>query len=177
MLKIIDSIKSGGVGVIPTDTIYGLVASVHRTEALDRIYEIKKRDHSKKLVHLIGDVKQLKVLGVTLDTSALLSLQHIWPGPVSVEFGCDNTLPYLHKNTYCIAVRLPDDDYLRELILKTGPIVATSVNESGRPFMNNISEIKRAYPGLDFYQQGTVKAQPSKLARLRSDNVIEYLSR
>ena len=62
--NIIDIIKNGGVGVLPTDTIFGVVASVFKPEAVARIYEVKKRPNDKKLIVLISNRGQLPSLGV-----------------------------------------------------------------------------------------------------------------
>ena len=51
--NIIKILKSGGVGVMPTDTLYGLVGSAFSKEAVKRIYKIKNRDKKKKLIILI----------------------------------------------------------------------------------------------------------------------------
>lgn len=170
-------IINGAVGVLPTDTIFGIAASVYNSGSLERIYLTKGRDFNKKLIHLISDVNQLKNLGININDSQKETLSSVWPGPVSIEFVCDDTVPYLHKNTYKIAVRLPDKKWLRDLIDKTGPIVATSANISGSPTPSTIFEIKRQLPGLDFYVDGPVGTEPSRLARLDTNGVIEWLAR
>lgn len=172
-----DHIKNGAVGVIPTDTIFGIVASVHKPEALDKVYKAKERNVKKKLILLISSLNQLSEMGVHINDHQRRALDKLWPAPVSIEFVCDDTKPYLHKGTYCIAIRLPDNAMLRALIDQTGPIVATSANKSGLPTPGTIEDIKQQISGLDFYIDGPTHAKPSQLAKILPDGTIEWLAR
>jgi tRNA A37 threonylcarbamoyladenosine synthetase subunit TsaC/SUA5/YrdC len=89
----------------------------------------------------------------------------------------NDQLSYLHRGSNSLAIRLPDNQSLRAFLLKTGPIVATSVNRSGQPFLKTIDEIKRTIPGLDFYIEGPATDQPSRLVRLGASGELEWLSR
>jgi len=173
----IEAIRNGAVGVMPTDTIYGVVASVRFPEALERIYEVKGRPKNKQMIHLISSLKQLKELGIKLNQAQQDSLNGVWPGPVSVILESDDTLPTSHGGTFTIAVRLPNKTELIDALEKTGPVVATSANVSGEPTPQNIEEIKTQLPGLDFYIEGVVGSTPSRLARMHTDGTLEYLER
>lgn len=162
---------------MPTDTIFGVVASVKYESSIRRIYHAKQRDHSKKLIHLIGSTKQLGDLGVLLTEVELKAIKKVWPGPVSIEFSCDDTLPYLHKNTYKIAVRLPKSAWLRDFVKETGSIVATSANIAGEENGTNIEQIKRHLAGLDFYIDGPVGKTPSQLVKINESGDIIWLDR
>ena len=175
--KVIESIKNGAVGVIPTDTIFGVIASVDYPKSFERIYEAKNRPKNKQMIHLVGSVSQLGQLGIELNDRQNESLKKIWPGPVSVIFKSDNTLPHSHAETFTIAVRIPKDQWLRDMIKKTGPIVATSANLSGQSTPKDIEIIKKQIPNLDFYVDGPVQDEPSKICRMEDDGNLTYLSR
>ena len=66
-MDIIKILKKGGVGVIPTDTLYGLVGSAFSKKAINRIYKIKNRDKNKKLIVLISSIKDLKKFKINID--------------------------------------------------------------------------------------------------------------
>lgn len=170
-------IINGAVGVVPTDTIFGIVASVSNEKALRRVHAIKGRPVEKRFIVLIGSMDQLSALGIVLNKTQQKTLRTIWPGPVSVDITCDNTLSYLHAGQRSIAVRLPADEQLRKLITQSGPIIATSANISGQPTPSTIHEIKNQLPGLDFYIDGPVGTVPSRLARLSTDGKLEWLER
>ena len=59
--QIIKILKSGGIGVMPTDTLYGLVGSAFSKKAINRIYKIKNRDKKKKMIVLISSIKDLEI--------------------------------------------------------------------------------------------------------------------
>ncbi len=175
--ELAEKIRNGAVGVMATDTIYGVVGSALLSDVSDRIKHIKKRDVSKRFIILIGNRGQLPSLGITLTDSQLDSLNEVWPGPVSVAIDCDDTLDYIHNGHKNIAVRLPADTALRQFINQTGPIIATSANISGQPTSSDINDIKSQLPGLDFYVAGQVAELPSRLARLEPDGQITWLNR
>lgn len=173
--QIIDTIKSGGVGVMPTDTIYGIVASAANAEAVKRIHYIKNRSEDKRLIVLIGNRGQLPSLGVIPNSKEIQALNEFWPGPVSIILSTDGSLPHLHAEDATLGARLPAETWLRQFINQTGPIVATSANISGEPTPNNIEVIKQQLPGLDFYVEGPVHSEPSRLGKIDENGDIFWL--
>lgn len=174
----ITQIKNGGVGVIATDTIYGLCASIRFPEAIKRIYHIKERDFTKKLPVLVADYNQLVLCGVTINAAQRRALETVWPGPVSAELPCLSTEhEYLHKGTHLLLVRMPAAQELNEVLKDIGPIVATSANKAGQPTPSDLEEIKQQLPDLDFYIEGPVGDTPSRLVRVHEDGTLEWLER
>ena len=82
--KIIDIIKKDGIGVMPTDTLYGLVGSAFSENAVDRIYKIKGRDMRKPFIILIGSISALEKFGFVLDDNLKRDLKQFWPGKNSI---------------------------------------------------------------------------------------------
>ena len=64
MEKLIEVLNSGGVAVMKTDTIYGIVASAFAVDAVEKIYDLKKRDRSKACIVLISEISNLERFGV-----------------------------------------------------------------------------------------------------------------
>lgn len=175
---IVERLKRGEVGVMPTDTIYGIVALVRFRESIERIYNLKRRHSGKPFIVLISDVSQLPLLGIYTTSKQLKAAESQWPGPVSVILPSpEPALLYLHRGLDSLAVRLPKPAWLREIVKQTGPMAATSANLSGQPTQDNMREIKRQLPGLDFYLEGTVGKVASKLVRAKTDGTLEQLSR
>jgi len=117
-------LKSGGLVVFPTDTVYGLGASIHFPRAMDRIYEIKKRPQEKRLVFLVGFKKDIGRFTNALSTEAKKLVQYFWPGPL--------TLIFSSKKYKTVALRMPDHRIALGLIRRAGPLATTSANLSGR---------------------------------------------
>jgi L-threonylcarbamoyladenylate synthase len=168
-------LQAGTVGVIPTDTVYGLVARAADQAAVARLYEIKKRD-SKPGTLIAADLKQLEELG--LKHRYLKAVEQFWPGAVSVVIpAADPELKYLHRGKMSLAVRIPADAKLRKLLEQTGPLLTTSANLPDQPPAADIKQAK-AYFGdkIDFYEDGGDLSgrQPSTLIRI-IDDAIEVL--
>ena len=164
----------GAVGVMPTDTIYGLVARASDRQAVARLYGLKNRIN--KLGTLIGaDVDQIAEVG--LKKRYLQAVRQYWPGPVSVIVPCGPDLEYLHLGKFGLATRIPDYPELLELLRQTGPLITSSANLPDQPPSTNIQEAK-AYFGntVDFYiDAGDLsKNLPSTIIRI-VDDAIEVI--
>lgn len=166
--EIVEQILNGGIGILPTDTVYGIVGSAFESDAVERIYQTKKRDHRKPLIVLIGHIDDVERFGVVLNASLRLQLSTYWPGPYSIILPTiDEQFEYLHRGTDAIAFRLPENDDLLQLISETGPLVAPSANPEGHPPATSIPEA-RLYFGdeVDFYlDNGVLDGKPSTLLR------------
>lgn len=171
--KISEIIRSGGVGVLPTDTLYGLVCSAFNEDAVERVYELKKRDRKKASIILISSIDQVKEFGVSLDDNDREKVAEYWPGRNTLIFKCnDEKFSYLHKNLNSLAFRLPDNERLIKVLQKTGPIIAPSANKEGEPPAENTDQAKLYFgDDVDFYIDGGVlSGNPSNIIDLTEDN-------
>ena len=163
----------GVVGVLPTDTLYGLVCRASDKEAVQRLYLLKKREGKPGTV-VAASMEQLVALGVK--KRYLKAVEQFWPNAISVIVPCSE-LEYLHLGLFSLAVRIPRDPALVTLLEKTGPLLTTSANLPGEPQAANIQEVQ-AYFGdtVDFYVDGgdLSNRQPSTLIRI-VDDAIEVL--
>lgn len=162
-------LRQGGVGILPTDTLYGVVGSAFRKKAVLRIYRLRRRSPKKPMIILIHSLADLKKFGVVVNGQMSNVLQKFWPGKVSVVLPCrSKKFAYLHQGTRTLAFRLPAKKSLRELLRYTGPLVAPSANIEGRPPAKTI-RAARTYFGtrVDFYvNSGRLSGQPSTLVAL-----------
>lgn len=125
--EIASRLKRGEVGILPSDTIYGISAIVS-DEAMEKIYEIKERPQSKRLI-VLSDKSSLSSLNLIIPSEIL----DLWPSPLTV------ILPTKDGDT--LGVRVPKDGFLSSLLPLTGPIFSTSVNISGQPALESFEEI------------------------------------
>lgn len=168
--ELVKILQKGGIGVMPTDTIYGLVGSALKRKTVERIYKARKRDRSKPFIVLISSLGNLRKFGIKLSREHLRILNRLWPGAVSVIFPCPNKkFSYLHRGKNSIAFRLPKDKWLRRTLEKTGPLVAPSANIAGRPPAKTVTEARKYFGGeIDFYfGAGRKKKSPSTIVELR----------
>jgi len=141
--EVIKLLSAGQIGIMPTDTIYGLVGQALNRETVERIYKVRRRSPGKPLIVLISSVDNLKSFGISLDYKEKMFLNKFWPGQVSVILPCKSSkFKYLHRGTKTLAIRLPKKKSILEILKKTGPLVAPSANPEGLPPANNLKEAK-----------------------------------
>jgi len=173
-VEIIQKLKDGKVGVMPTDTIYGLVGLALNPKAVERIYKLRKRDLQKPMIILIGDVADLETFNIEIDNKTRAIFKKYWPGKVSIILPCeDQKFSYLHRGEKSLAFRLPGNRDLRGLIKKVGPLVAPSANIEGKKPAETIEEAKKYFSDkVDFYiDGGTIKTRPSTLIKIDNGQV------
>jgi tRNA threonylcarbamoyl adenosine modification protein (Sua5/YciO/YrdC/YwlC family) len=167
--------KPGATGVIPTDTVYGVIARAADPGAVKRLYALKDRDNKPGTL-IAADIEQLEQLG--LKRRYLKAAEQFWPGAVSVIIpAADPGLAYLHQGKMSLAVRIPDDKQLNELLKQTGPLLTSSANRPGEPPAVNIDQARAYFDDqVDFYEDGgdLSNRQPSTVIRI-VDDAIEVL--
>lgn len=164
--------KTGAVGVIPTDTVYGLVARAADQEAVERLYQLKNRE-DKPGTLIAANLEQLEELG--LKHRYLKAVEQYWPGAISVIIPCgDPALKYLHCGKMSLAVRIPDQPELLQLLTKTGPLLTSSANHPGEAPANTFEEAQAYFANqVDFYVDGgdLSDRQPSTIIRIVDDAI------
>ncbi|HSX37060.1 MAG TPA: L-threonylcarbamoyladenylate synthase [Patescibacteria group bacterium] len=164
----------GAVGVIPTDTVYGLAARASDEAAVKRLYELKGRD-GKPGTLIAASIDQLEALG--LKHRYLKAVEQFWPGAVSIIIPCGQELTYLHQGKYSLAVRIPDSPKLQKLLEQTGPLLTSSANKTSEPPATTTAQAKNIFGNqVDFYVDGgdLSQRQPSTVIRI-VDDAIEVL--
>lgn len=164
--------QAGAVGVIPTDTVYGLVARAADKEAVARLYELKSRDNKPGTL-IAANLEQLEAIG--LKHRYIKAVEQYWPGAVSVIVpASDPELKYLHQGKMSLAVRIPADKKLQDILKETGALLTSSANHPGEPTANTIEQA-RGYFGdrVDFYEDGGDLSgrEPSTVIRIVDDAV------
>lgn len=168
-------LKQGGVGVLPTDTLYGLVGSALLPEAVEKIYKLRRRRAKKPMIILIGSLEDLSRFGIKLNSELLSVLRFFWPGKISLILPCPvKKFSYLHRGTKTLAFRLPKKQGLIKLLKKTGPLVAPSANFEGFPPAKTIKEAKNYFGDkIDFYLNGgKLDSLPSTLIEMKNKKLL-----
>ncbi len=168
-------LKAGKVGIIPTDTIYGLVASAKHPAAVERIYQLKQRDTTKPCIILVAHPDNVSQFGV--DRLKLSQASAYWPGAVSVVVPIpapNKQVSYLLRGGESLAFRCPKTKWLRQLLEESGPLIAPSANPEGLPPAATITEAQKYFSErVDFYHDaGELVARPSKLISLLTDKPL-----
>lgn len=168
--EIIEKIRNGGIGVLPTDTLYGIVGSALNENAVQRIYSLRKRNSSKSMIILISSLNDLGFFDIPLEPVLLEKVKTFWPGKVSIILDCSKKeFHYLHRGGNSLAFRLPEDEWLRELLKQTGPLVAPSANLEGEKEAKDINQAREYFgESVDFYvDHGVLESEPSTIVRIK----------
>lgn len=149
--KISALLKAGEVILLPTDTIYGLHADALDREAVERIFEIKKRPAEKSFPVLFASFDQMGKAGVTLPPEVHRVLREIWPAPLTAILRLREPVP-ASAGELTIAARIPALFWLRRLLEESGPLASTSANLSGQEPLRDPAalpaEIERKIAGI-----------------------------
>ncbi len=142
-------IGTGGVIIFPTQYLYGLGADALNAEAVDRIYEIKRRSHSKPILVFIAQQADLSRLVRQIPSAAESIMNAFWPGAVTIVFKAMDTLPAnLTAGSNKIGVRMPRHPVASALTkVFGGPVTATSANITGDSGCSTVSDIAPGVAG------------------------------
>lgn len=156
----VDSLKAGGIGVMPTDTIFGLLGSALKSQTVARIYKLKRRAKNKPSIILISGIEDLELFDIKVTKSLKNKLTKFWPGPNSL----------IIKNT---AFRVPKPVWLRKLLAETGPLIAPSANPESAPPARSVAEAKKYFGNkVDFYLAGKTGKKASNLIKFDGKKVV-----
>lgn len=135
---------------IPTETVYGLAASIHSPQALEKLYALKKRPKENPLIVHVATLEDLIPFVESLPNTELTKL---WPGPLTLILKAKNLSPLVTANLSTVAVRIPNHPLTLKLLQQTGPLVAPSANISGKPSATTPDHIEfdfgHSFPILD----------------------------
>ena len=129
--KVVETLRSGGVALVPTETVVGLVAA---EPGRRRIEQIKERDPAKPVALLCASAEEAFALAASVPPLARKLASLYWPGPL--------TLVLDHGGGGTIGVRVPASPTVQELLVAYGgPLYATSANLSGEPAPKGLEEV------------------------------------
>ena len=123
-------IRDGAVVAIPTDTVYGLAASLFQEEAMARVHEVKRRPGDQPFPILLGTAADLTTVVSSVPRLAWRLIDRFWPGPMTLVLPARPTLSaYVRSRGGTVAVRVPGGRACLLLLETLGePVIGTSAN-------------------------------------------------
>lgn len=181
VLKVVEQLKNGKTILYPTDTIWGIGCDATNEKAIERIFEIKKRDKSKSLIVLVDSDRMLDNYLKEIPEMAWDIIDFVTK-PTTIIYDSPRNFPSnLLAQDGSLAIRMVKEGFCHNLIKAFGkPIVSTSANISGEPSATTIEkvneEIKR---NVDFIvnlsQFNTLDNQPSSILKLSNNGEIKII--
>lgn len=159
-----DIIANGGLVVMPTDTVYGIVCDPRNPQAIARIYEAKQRPQSKALQVIMASVDDLETLGLQLPSPLNRLAAQLLPGPFSPIAVANDactlaTLRVMPNGTRTQAIRVPNSALSLAMLRVTGPVAASSANQSGQESAQTVEEAVNAFgASVNLYIDGGATA-------------------
>lgn len=152
VIKAAALLKEGEVVAFPTETVYGLGASIFSPRAIGKIYALKGRPSDNPLIIHIAHFSQLELI---VDWYPDAMVKHFWPGPLTLLLPKKASVPDLISSGQpLVGVRMPAHPLARELIEKTGPLAAPSANLSGRPSSTTAEHVREDFGDKVFILDG-----------------------
>ena len=173
-------LKKGGLILYPTDTVWGIGCDATHPNAIERIYNLKKRLNDKSLICLVADLNMLEQYVEKVPKAAYDVLKFsvtpttiVYDDPIRISenlIAADNSL----------AIRIADDEFCKKLIRKfRRPLVSTSANISGEKTPSNFQEIsKEILEGVDYVvnlQQAKKSDKPSTIIKIKNDGTVKVI--
>lgn len=145
--EVIDLLNHDEVAAFPTETVFGLGVKFSHLEALEKIYEIKHRSHSKAISLMIYDPKDIEKYAYVNENAQKL-IDHFMPGMITLVLKKKSILSDDFTAGYdTIGIRIPDDPFVLKLLKEVGPMLVTSANISGQETLLNDQEVYKQFKG------------------------------
>lgn len=142
-------LRTSGVIVFPTETVYGIGADLYNESAVKRIFSIKNRPLNKPLSAHIGSLNSISELVEYIPDEFYVLSEKFLPGPLAIILKKSKIVPNIvTAGLNTIGIRLPDFKPTIDLINEYGfPLVGTSVNISSQMSLNDVNEIYNEFKG------------------------------
>lgn len=179
--KAVEVLRNGGVILYPTDTIWGLGCDAANSQAVRRIFEIKRRDDSKSMLSLLDSDAKLGYYVPEVPDVAY-DLMDMSEKPITIVYdNVRNVAPELLAEDGSAGIRVTGEEFSKSLCARFGgAVVSTSANISGEPAPRNFSEIseeiRNAVDYIVSYRQNERSgALPSSIVKLGSDGLVKII--
>ncbi len=177
--KAVEVLKSGGVIIYPTDTIYGIGCDIFNKQALERVFDIKQDSGTKLFSFVIPDLKQIAQYAKVSDF-AYKAMKHHLPGPYTFILPAAREVPKkLWTKRETVGIRIPKHNVALTLAKELGnPIVSTSVTNRKGEVLFDPLEIKMIFNSqVDLMlASGSLQGQPSSIVDLSAEapEIVRY---
>jgi len=147
-------VNEGGIIVFPTDTVYGIGCDPFNKKSVDKIYKIKNRPKSKPFPVLVYSMKEAKQIA-EFDSDSERLAERFWPGPLTLILKLnDSKMGESLELKERIAIRIPNNKCLLDLLCNCKFLIGTSANISGQESFTNSKKLDDGLSGFDVFLDG-----------------------
>ena len=147
-------LEAGRAVILPTETVYGIFAKALDQQAVDYIYELKRRPREKALNLNVADEKTIRIYSKSQPSYLSKLIASFLPGPLTIILQANEKVPeWIHSGMDTVGFRIPAHPKTLELIRKFGPLVGPSANlsgyASGTKYEAIVKEFDQLVPGFE----------------------------
>lgn len=137
-----NELKTGNIGIFPTDTVYGIGCNCFNINAIDNLYKVKQRNYNKPINVLVSDIDMVNKLVTDINPIEQKLMEVFWPGSLTIVFNKSKIVPdLLTSNLNTIGIRMPNNKICLDLINKLGnPIATSSANIADEEPLKSIND-------------------------------------
>ena len=149
-------LKSDGVVGMPTETVYGLAASIESPVGIELIFKTKERPFFDPLIVHVSSLEQAKRYAKNWNSLCDLLTQTFWPGPLTIVVPKNDDLnPMITSGLDSVGLRMPEHPQALEIISKLGqPVAAPSANKFKKTSPTKKEHVQLEFPGLHVVEGG-----------------------
>ena len=181
IIKTLAVLKTGGIILYPTDTVWGLGCDATNSEAVAKLYTLKNRADTKSMIILLDTENRLQSYVHEVPDIAYDLIEYSEKPLTIIYSGAKNLAGNLISMDKTIGIRIPKHDFCQQLIQRfRKPIVSTSANISGDPNPTNFYKIDQKIIDavdyvVDLEQENTEIKQPSTIMKLEVDGQFTFI--
>ena len=176
--RAVTALGDGRLLVVPTDTVYAVVADAFSPQATRRLLRVRGSGRNRPLPVLIGRPRQLSALAAEVpEVAERLAAEH-WPGPLTLVLRAMTGMSWDLGNTGgTVSVRLPDEPFLQQLINEVGPLAGTGATRRGREAATTADAARAHFgDGVALYLDGgTREGERSTIVDVSRGEVVTFL--
>ena len=146
MANLEEILQSGGAVILPTETVYGLFAQAMNEDAVEHVYQLKRRPKEKAMNLNVADYETILAFSKNQPSYLKKIYDTFLPGPLTIILQANDRVPaWINSGLSTIGFRIPKHPQTLELITKTGPLIGPSANISGQESGKIFADIKKQF--------------------------------
>lgn len=155
---------NGGVGIFPTETVYGIGANGLNSKSVKKIFNVKERPYNKPINLLVSDKDMIKSVAKNITELEWKIIDNFFPGPITIILKRKKCVPdIVVSGGDTVGIRMPEESITLELIKEAGvPLATPSANITGKKSGTNYDEIIKDFDKkVDFF----IDSGPSRIGK------------
>jgi tRNA threonylcarbamoyl adenosine modification protein (Sua5/YciO/YrdC/YwlC family) len=171
ILRVVEALEAGKLVAYPTDSTYGIGCDLLNKRAIEKVYDLKKKDRKKPVSVICSDIGSLSQYAVISNASYRILKRHL-PGPYTFILPATPYVPRIMLTPRkTVGIRIPDNVIVQEVVEALGrPLISTSATLPDGTALNDAEEIEKYFRGqIEIVIEGDCPGAPSTIVDLTEE--------